>query len=168
LCAKCHETRKDPFLHGPYGHRQCLICHNPHTGPYRAQTRAATATLCLGCHMTNQPDVSVNAQARTVSLLDGEPYDLASWESAPKIDELHSQSTMGILRPLIQTPGKPTAELNCLSCHDPHAGKSKHLLRESLEGPKVSQNLSPRHWGGFAGLTDEAPALEGVFSGGWQ
>ena len=37
LCAKCHEIKKDPVIHGPYKAGQCLICHNPHTSAYPGQ-----------------------------------------------------------------------------------------------------------------------------------
>lgn len=171
LCAKCHETTKDPILHAPYRQGRCLICHNPHSGPYMAETRAAAATLCLSCHMTNYPGIGVNAQAGTVSLLDGESYDMASWQRAPKIDETHSQGAMENLRPLLQAPEKHATELNCLSCHNPHASRSKHLLRDVVEGKGVSRNSFQ---GAHAGLESQrnqsmdAPALNGTSIRGQQ
>jgi predicted CXXCH cytochrome family protein len=50
LCATCHEQKKEGTLHGPYAQNQCLTCHDPHASEFPAQTRAASNTLCLGCH----------------------------------------------------------------------------------------------------------------------
>jgi len=152
LCAKCHELKKDPVLHGPYKAGECLICHNPHTGAYPAQTRAAVNTLCLSCHMLNQPEARVNAQTKMVSLLDGRAYDLASWESAPKIGVAHSENYMPSRASdpvTAKEPGKNDAVVNCLSCHDPHVTKAEHSLRKAAEGRGAAENLSPGYHGDF-------------------
>ncbi len=57
LCAMCHEAGKDPIQHGPFKAGQCLVCHDPHTGDFKAQTRAPVNTLCLSCHEQNPPNV---------------------------------------------------------------------------------------------------------------
>ena len=171
LCAKCHELKKDPVLHGPYKAGQCLICHNPHTGAYKAQTRAAVNTLCLGCHMLNQPDTRVNAETKMVSLLDGRVYDLASWESAPKIGGGHSENNMPRMASdpvIVKEPGKLDAELNCLSCHDPHASQAEHLLRKAAEGRGAAENLSLGNHCNFMrvnGGPQNVPVLQGPFLG---
>jgi predicted CXXCH cytochrome family protein len=172
LCAMCHEARKDPVLHGPYKAGQCLICHNPHAGAYKAQTRAAVSTLCLGCHTLNQPDARVNAETKMVSLLDGRAYDLASWESTPKIDGGHSEANMPRMASypvIVKEPGKPDAEVNCLSCHDPHASKAEHLLRKVVEGRGAAENLSPGYHSDFMCVNagpQNVPVLPCPFLGG--
>jgi len=155
LCSKCHEINKDPVLHGPYKAGQCLICHNPHAGAYPAQTRAAISTLCLGCHMLNQPDARVNAETKIVSLLDGRTYDLASWESAPKISAGHFQNKMprSTTAPVaVRESGKLNAESTCLACHDPHASQSKHLLRKAADARSGAENLSLEYSHNFMGI----------------
>ena len=134
LCARCHEAKNDPFQHQPFKAGECLICHNPHAGAYEAQTRAAVDTLCLSCHMLNQPDVKVSAQTSTVALLDERAYELAAFESAPKLGGDHaasSRSRMASDTVIVKKSGKLDAELNCLSCHDPHASQAEHLLHRA-------------------------------------
>jgi predicted CXXCH cytochrome family protein len=145
LCAKCHVINTEAVQHGPYKAGQCLICHDPHTGDYPAQTRAAVSTLCLGCHMLNQPDAKVNFLTKIVTLLDWRVYDLALWQSAPKINDRHGKNQI--------SPGscdvnkdkgseKHDAEPNCLTCHDPHASKSQHLLH----GTADTNGLTHSRW----------------------
>jgi predicted CXXCH cytochrome family protein len=165
LCAKCHEIKKNPILHGPYQAEQCLICHNPHAGAYKAQTRAAVNTLCLSCHMLNQPDARVNPETKVVHLLDGRVYDLASWESAPKISEGHSENNMPrrASDPVAKELGKVDAEFSCLSCHDPHASEAEHLLR------KAAENLFPGYHNDFMHVNRESqnvPVLQCPYLGG--
>jgi predicted CXXCH cytochrome family protein len=150
LCAKCHETKDNPVMHGPYRAGQCLICHNPHSASHKAQTRADISTLCLSCHMLNQPAVTLAPQRGTVSLPDGVTYDLAAWQSAPKIGTHHSEKKTAS-RDSEQVSGKKPvkddAELNCLACHDPHASKAEHLLRHGAENrgaDRFPANLSVR------------------------
>jgi predicted CXXCH cytochrome family protein len=136
LCAKCHQLSTEGVLHEPYKSGQCLICHDPHTGSYPAHTRAAASALCLGCHSLNRPDVSVNRQSNTVSLLDGRVYDLKSWEAAPKIAANHGKENdaASASAPIaVRKSGTASPKVGCLSCHNPHSSRSQHLLRGSVE-----------------------------------
>jgi len=145
LCAMCHEASKDPVQHGPYKAGQCLVCHEPHSSNFPRQTRAAVNTLCVSCHATGQPDVKVNADAKTVSLLGGRTFDLASYEKATKITAEHSDRSAAptVSHPVTgKDPRKPGAELNCISCHDPHASKAEHLLHKATVGRDAAENLS--------------------------
>ena len=144
LCALCHEAKKDPVVHGPYKAGQCLVCHNPHSSDFPRQTRAATNTLCMSCHGTSRPDVKVNADAKTVSLLGGRTLDLAFFEKAPKISAGHCEKNKPrvVRRPApVKEPPKTDAEPSCNSCHDPHAIKAEHLLREPTESRDAAENL---------------------------
>lgn len=132
LCGKCHEAKQDAVLHAPYKGRQCLVCHNPHSSDFPGQTRAAANTLCMSCHGANQSNVRVNAEARTVSLLDGRTIALEAYEKAPKISDDHSQSGAAYMlsHPLRgKTRPDSDAALNCLTCHDAHSSQAGHLLR---------------------------------------
>jgi predicted CXXCH cytochrome family protein len=170
LCGKCHELRKEPLLHGPYKSGQCLICHNPHAEDHPSQTRAAVDTLCLACHMLNQPDARVNAAARVVTLLDGREYDLAAWESAPKISEGHA-GNIGVAHGAaggftVNQPGKREVEINCLSCHDPHASKSDHLLRKVVDGQDSTRTVDGREIMRFNAELKAVPRHQARSSGG--
>lgn len=144
LCAMCHDAKKDPVVHGPYKAGQCLVCHNPHSSAFPAQTRAATNTLCMSCHGAGRPDVKINTDAKTVSLLGGRTFDLATYEKAPKVgaEHLEKSTPRVVSHPVAgQDPRKPGAELNCISCHDPHASKAEHLLHEATGGRDAAENL---------------------------
>lgn len=144
LCAKCHEINKSSAMHGPYQAGECLICHDPHTSAYPAQTRAATSILCLACHMLNQPEAHVNAQAGTVTLFDGRVYSLASWQSAPKVSARHGESgQLGVAGGA--NSGKKTAgngaEANCLSCHAAHGSDKPSALRSEVDGKVAARSF---------------------------
>ncbi len=144
LCAKCHEIKKDPVIHGPYKAGQCLICHNPHTSAYPGQTRTAVNTLCLSCHMLNQPEASVNPQAKILTLFDGIVYDITSWQIAPKIGEGHPKNDLPGKEGATVTPtgsGKPGATADCLTCHDPHSSKAEHLMHKAGEAKGAAADL---------------------------
>ena len=172
LCSKCHEINKDPVLHGPYKAGQCLICHNPHTGAYAAQTRAAVSTLCLGCHMLNQPDARVNAETKTVSLLDGRIYDLATWERAPKIAAAHFENKLArrASAPVaVKESERLNTESNCLTCHDPHSSRAEHLLRKAAEARGGAEDLSLTYsynFMGINGVLQNVPLHQGPGWGG--
>jgi predicted CXXCH cytochrome family protein len=143
LCARCHAASKDPVQHRPYKSGQCLVCHEPHASDFPKQTRAEISILCQSCHGNNQPDVKVNADAKTVSLLGGRRLDLASYEKAPKIELGHSKKNSPFVvspPPAVKDFGKADAELNCMTCHDPHASKAEHLLRGATESGRAAQD----------------------------
>ena len=170
LCSKCHEINQDTLLHGPYKAGQCLLCHNPHTGAYPAQTRAAVSTLCLGCHMLNQPDTRVNAESKTVTLLDGMTYDLASWESAPKISAGHFENSLphsATAPATVRESGKLNPEPNCLACHDPHLSQTKHLLRKAADARDGTENLSREASSNFMGIDAVSQIVAAHQDPGW-
>ena len=126
LCAKCHEAKKDPVLHGPYKNGQCLTCHDPHSSEFKAQTRAVGNSLCLECHTPKSAPVD------TVSLFSLQKISKADFEAIPKIE---LDPTLRFGHPL---PTHPVAEIpdplhagekmSCLSCHASHASTLPNLL----------------------------------------
>jgi predicted CXXCH cytochrome family protein len=126
LCAKCHEAKKDPVLHGPYRNGQCLICHDPHATEFKAQTRAAGNSLCLECHLPRP------ATADTVSLFSVQRISRADFEAIPKI-QLDPTLRFGhpwATHPVAQAadPLHAGGRMSCLSCHTPHASMLPNLL----------------------------------------
>jgi predicted CXXCH cytochrome family protein len=113
LCAMCHVAKKNPVLHGPYKAGQCLVCHDPHTGAYKAQLRAAVNILCLSCHGLGQPNVKVDPQTKSVVLLGEQKESLDEYARAPKIGGGHPENN-----PPDRARGAVTAQEaapNCLS-----------------------------------------------------
>jgi len=131
LCAMCHEAKKDPVLHRPYGDGQCLICHDPHTSNFPRQARAETNILCLSCHGVNRPDVKINREVRTVSLLGSQTLTIEDYRLATKLG-LDRSGTRG--HPIMghpitgKDPRQKDARLSCLSCHTSHSSALPNLM----------------------------------------
>lgn len=136
LCATCHEAKKDSVLHKPYRDGQCLICHDPHTSNFPRQVRAETNLLCLSCHGVNQPDVKVNREVETVSLLGRQTLALEDYRQAVKIG-LDRSGTRG--HPIMghpitgKDPRQKDATISCLSCHAPHSSPAAKLLPADIK-----------------------------------
>jgi len=135
LCAKCHEPRRDPVLHGPYKNGQCLICHDPHSSEFKGETRCDVNSLCLACHM------SKSATGNTAGNFDLERIAKADLGAIPRI-ELDPTLRFGHPRPThpvaeVADPLNGGEKLSCLSCHTPHASTVPNLL----VSPKGNGNL---------------------------
>jgi predicted CXXCH cytochrome family protein len=135
LCAKCHETRKDPVLHGPYKNGQCLTCHDPHSSEFKAQTRAAGNSLCLECHAPKR------GTADAVTLFSLQKISKADFEAIPKIK---LDPTLRFGHPRATHPVAEAADplhrgerMSCLSCHAPHASTLQNLLVSAKGGGDV-------------------------------
>jgi len=51
LCFECHDFDLDrPYVHGPLAAGGCLVCHDPHSSPYRYLLVSASDGFCLHCH----------------------------------------------------------------------------------------------------------------------
>jgi predicted CXXCH cytochrome family protein len=141
LCAMCHEANKDPVQHEPFKAGQCLICHDPHTGDYKAQTRAPVNTLCFSCHGENSPNVKVNNETKLVAMLGGQVMSLEEYRQAPKLG-LDPGGTSG--HPLMGHPltGKDPhikgGVMSCLTCHNQHSSALPKLMPA---GVKSQQEL---------------------------
>jgi predicted CXXCH cytochrome family protein len=135
LCAMCHEASKDPFQHGPFKAGQCLVCHDPHTGDYKAQTRAPVNALCFSCHGQNPLDVKVNTETTLVTMLGNQVVSLEAYRQAPKL-ALDLSGTSGhpvVGHPLTgRDPRSKDGILSCLSCHNPHSSALPKLMPAGL------------------------------------
>jgi predicted CXXCH cytochrome family protein len=135
LCAKCHEAKKGPVLHGPYRNGQCLTCHDPHSSEFKAQTRSAGNSLCLECHAPKRVALD------TVSLFSLQKISKADFEAIPKI-ELDPTLRFGHPWPThpvadIADPLSGGEKMSCLSCHAPHASTLPNLLVTAKGGGDV-------------------------------
>lgn len=109
LCLSCHpemepESKRE-VVHPPFAKGRCDACHDPHAAAYRWQLTKGSQQLCMTCH-TEDGDLARHAH----------PYNVVP--SGP------------LSVPLQLTP---RGELECLSCHNPHAADAPHLLRVSQE-----------------------------------
>jgi len=131
LCAMCHEAKKDPVQHEPAKAGQCLVCHDPHTGAYKAQIRAEVNTLCLSCHGVGQPNVKVNSETKLVAVLGRQVISFDEYSQAPKLgldpSGISGHPIMG--HPLTgKDPRTKDTALSCLSCHNPHSSALPKLM----------------------------------------
>jgi predicted CXXCH cytochrome family protein len=142
-CTGCHSDKaaeKDEYAHGAIGFLGCRACHEPHGGERPHLLRAEGDTLCLGCH---EASTRKTDEAGSVTLLD---HFKVSGERAAEAGRMTALTYVGDHignHPLAghRTTGKPTdaelkqtattfsGELRCLTCHDPHKGRSINHFR---------------------------------------
>lgn len=105
-CFGCHEQERAAweekrFRHMPVEAQQCSRCHNPHSSENRSYLRAKTWELCTSCHADK---ISGSHILNTI------------------VSKMHP--TQG--RP---DPSRPGKQLECISCHDPHASDTRSMLK---------------------------------------
>jgi predicted CXXCH cytochrome family protein len=142
-CTGCHADQaagKDEYAHGAIGFLGCRACHEPHGGERPRFLRAEGDKLCLGCHEAN---TRKTGEANTVLLLD---HFKLTGEKAAEAGRMTTLAFVGDHignHPLAghRATGKPTdaelkqtsttftGELGCLTCHDPHKGRSSNHFR---------------------------------------
>ncbi len=139
-CADCHDSQspvEGEVAHGVIDMLGCRACHEPHGGDREHLLRDDPTQLCLSCHggslelgretefvfLLDQFEVTA-AAARTIAQLnlsaDGEhDHPIAGHRvlGVPSAEELHS----------VETDFED--EMTCLTCHDPHKGRSAAILR---------------------------------------
>jgi predicted CXXCH cytochrome family protein len=130
-CVKCHSdlTEGKKYVHEPV-RISCTICHDPQRAEFPHMLRAATNDLCLECH---------GAGARpgeTVTLFNGRvkvPGTLLRGLRPLPVRSGHPEP----YHPVFVPAGMGLPEINCLSCHLPHASDgSPQLLVTGAAGRK--------------------------------
>ncbi len=128
LCTTCHEQAKEATLHGPYEQKRCVVCHDPHSSEFNAQTRAPGNALCLACHGMRSP------KGDAVEVFAAQELRAEEFRQIPKI-VLDRSQRFG--HPVLEHPvaGMPdplrkNEAMSCLSCHRPHAAPLPKLLAE--------------------------------------
>lgn len=157
LCAKCHEASKDPVQHEPFKAGQCLVCHDPHTSDFKAQTRAPVNTLCFSCHGQNPSYVKVSSETKLATMSGNQAVSLEAYRQAPKLS-LDPSGTSGhpvAGHPLTgKDPRSKDGILSCLSCHNPHSSTGPKLMPAGLKSEtdlcaechKIAANSHNRIW----------------------
>lgn len=139
VCAECHDEQiaaADEIAHGAIEWFGCESCHRPHGGDNEKLLRTTGNELCAGCHLSSRLlelegtmrlaggyEVSgVRLEAlKTISLSAGETLD----HPLPRHPVTGLITGEGRTAVVPQLVGQ---ELSCLSCHDPHAGKTRQML----------------------------------------
>ena len=123
VCFACHQQEVFLYEHLPYSSGWCLRCHDPHASGSPNLVRGNVNDLCLACHL-KYPESVASRDLPTIVLT---------------VDRI-----MG--HPYAQHPvsGKPDAltglELSCVSCHTPHGGAKRPLLKMGEQIPEDAVN----------------------------
>jgi predicted CXXCH cytochrome family protein len=130
-CAKCHAdlTEGKKYIHQPV-RVSCTICHDPQASEVPKMLRAATNDLCLECHGAGE------RPGATVALFNGRvkvPGALLRGLRPLPVRAGHPEP----YHPVFVPAGMGLPEINCLSCHTPHASDgSPQLLVSGAAGRK--------------------------------
>jgi predicted CXXCH cytochrome family protein len=136
LCSRCHLnlTAGKKYVHEPV-RRSCILCHDAHASDIPNDLHAPIRELCIGCHGVNAEKIMHSDQP--ISLFEGQVnLQPGSFERLTPLrlssDGITGHPTEG--HPVYVPAKGKNAELNCLSCHFPHAGASSpQLLIENKE-----------------------------------
>jgi predicted CXXCH cytochrome family protein len=108
LCFSCHEFEREfkdmPFQHEPFLGGHCGDCHDPHATDNRWVLSRSSEDLCFKCHTPDEGVFKNHVH----------PYNVkpkSRYSSSVRLSE--------------------SGTLECISCHNPHAGRKEHLLRSN-------------------------------------
>jgi predicted CXXCH cytochrome family protein len=136
-------------MHGAIGSFGCESCHEPHGGASPKLLRSPATELCLGCHDARKlaPTGGNEGTKGEVTLLGR--YRVSASQAAGIRSVVLSPDGRNHPVPGHRTLGKPTAaeietvgenltftgELACVTCHNPHKGRSRYLFRGAALNP---------------------------------
>lgn len=138
-CTSCHsevaEEHKKKFPHQPAFEQGCATCHTPHGGPHAKLLRAEGSALCMECHSTAAKPATVEGQPY-LTIFDGKvrlPLDYFLKHNVVRFNLKYGLGHPTANHPVMdvpdpQDPGKVRARINCLTCHQPHAGNARAML----------------------------------------
>lgn len=140
-CLTCHGDLAEAqaskqHLHRPVFEQSCAICHQPHGGERAGLLRAAPNDLCLACH---------GSQMRSTLAAGTNPKLFGGTVEVP-INALRDIRLLPLAAGQTKNHplgGHPVAggpkEINCLSCHLPHAanGSPRLFVTESANSSTV-------------------------------
>jgi predicted CXXCH cytochrome family protein len=142
-CAECHDEQtpgEGEVAHGVIDLVGCRACHEPHGGENEKLLRQTGAELCLSCHAAGAVQAADDASLATLA----GRFEVRAVDAAavrPVLLSPDGQRNHPVAGH--RTVGKPTEaeiqaarvestfedELSCLTCHDPHKGRSRQLFR---------------------------------------
>lgn len=104
-CLLCHKKERElweekRFHHMPVDAARCTRCHNPHSSEHKYYLKAKPWDLCTSCHIDKRDgNHFINTFSRKDHPTKGKP-----------------------------DPSRPGKELECISCHTPHASDTQSLI----------------------------------------
>lgn len=104
-CLNCHKKERETwaekrFHHMPVDAFQCTRCHNPHSSENRFFLKAKPWDVCTSCHIDKREgNHFISTFGSKIHPTRGKP-----------------------------DPSRPGKELDCISCHNPHASNTPSLI----------------------------------------
>ncbi|HZT71158.1 MAG TPA: cytochrome c3 family protein [Terriglobia bacterium] len=148
VCLTCHsdlaDQGKKAYVHKPAFGQSCAICHEPHGGANPNLLRLSDVnSLCLECHGPNARPQPVNGTDQ-VAIFDGKVVLPKGFFRQVPILPLNGGRGHPIANHPISGPTKlngKTVQMNCLSCHQPHASSNPGLLVNDQEPSMAFCNM---------------------------
>ncbi|MBI5467299.1 MAG: cytochrome c3 family protein [Candidatus Kerfeldbacteria bacterium] len=154
-CFGCHENRRGLFsqeyVHGPVAAGSCRTCHDPHGSRFEKSLNHPVQILCFSCH--GEVEEQLRQKVIHRPFLEGrctachDPHSTANkWVLIRNSQELcltchrtgtslsghnHPYNVRPRFRLRVPLKLSNNGQLECISCHNPHAGDASHLLRVS-------------------------------------
>ena len=135
-CLACHpdqaEQLKKKYVHQPAAEEGCAICHEPHGGDNAHLLRVPSAnTLCLECHGPDASPQKIQGD-HLLAIFDGKVRLPGNYFRKVPILPLkynlgHPTENHPVGDTLIPKT-KTVFAMNCLTCHQPHAGNELGML----------------------------------------
>jgi len=143
VCTECHEDQvagADEVAHGVIAQFGCEACHEPHGSRNAQLLRIEGSELCLSCHdpgrlpgagedgvvkLLGQFELTATAARDVASLrlsgdgLRGHPVPQHRVLGMPTKEEMKRKNVDSTY----------SGEFTCLTCHDPHKGRSEDIFR---------------------------------------
>lgn len=152
-CFFCHNYLEDEysaeFVHGPVAGGSCRICHNPHGSSFNKILNEPQETLCISCHYDIEDDMKLKYKHEP--FIQGhcgichDPHATNNkWvlkkgseeicipchmELGLKENHSHPYNVKPKRKLAVDLKLADSGNLECISCHNPHASNTKKLLR---------------------------------------
>jgi predicted CXXCH cytochrome family protein len=147
VCAECHEEQApagNEVAHGVIDLIGCQACHEPHGGEKAKLLRDDVEPLCRSCHDESQVEVPTDGSDAVLLGRFTVPRELVQGMASLKLtrDGQHGHPVPG--HRVSGTPSESelhgvettfTGALTCLTCHDPHKGRSAAILQWNTKSP---------------------------------
>lgn len=138
-CLTCHEdvaeTLRQPFQHGP-AVASCTMCHDAHAARFPFQLRATVNRVCLACHLEPGPDDVLPEPVALFGRTGARRTQVIGGGSRIPLDPTRRAGHPSLRHP-VEGPTDPARKgraLSCTSCHNPHGGAHRTLLRFGATG----------------------------------
>jgi len=136
ICLDCHsdqaELRKKRYLHQPAFQQGCATCHEPHGGENQHLLRAeGVNSLCLECHGPNAEPKKLESKHLVAIFDDKVKLPENYFNRVPTLPlkyDLGHPTERHPVSDVMNAKTKTVIAMNCLTCHQPHAGNELGML----------------------------------------